>query len=162
MENISLDAGDIRIMKVLQQEADISIAEIAKRAGMSQTPCWRRVKRLKEAGVIKRVVAIIDREAVGLGFVAYASVKLALPNLTNMTEFDRLVNSWAEVVSCERVTGAIDYLLKVVVPDIAAYDAVYKRLVSEIEIEDVSSAFAMERIKDTQELPLEYLMLEKG
>ncbi len=155
MENISLDAGDIRIMKVLQQEADISIAEIAKRAGMSQTPCWRRVKRLKAAGVISRVVALIDREAVGLGFVAYASVKLALPSLANMTEFDRLVKSWPEVVICERVTGAIDYLLKVVAEDISAYDDFLRfKLLDNSLVADVQSRIVVATVKDSNALPL--------
>ena len=155
MEKITLDSGDIRILRVLQNDASISIAEIAKQAGMSQTPCWRRIKKLKEMGVLKQVTAIVDREAVGLGFIAYAFVKLTVPSRKNMEEFDRLMGIWPEVVTCERITGAVDYLVKVVTEDIKAYDnfLCYKLLNSEL-VSDVQSRIVVSTVKETTSLPL--------
>jgi len=155
MEKLTLDSGDIRILKVLQNDASLSIAEIAKLAGMSQTPCWRRIKKLKETGVLKQVTAIIDRESVGLGFVSYAFVKLTVPSRKNMEEFDKLVAVWPEVVTCERITGAVDYLVKVITEDIKAYDnfLCYKLLNSEL-VSDVQSRIVVSTVKETASLPL--------
>ncbi|TLP48606.1 MULTISPECIES: Lrp/AsnC family transcriptional regulator [Cohaesibacter] len=155
MEKLTLDSGDIRILKVLQNDASLSIAEIAKLAGMSQTPCWRRIKKLKETGVLKQVTAIIDRESVGLGFVSYAFVKLTVPSRKNMEEFDKLVAVWPEVVTCERITGAVDYLVKVITEDIKAYDnfLCYKLLNSEL-VSDVQSRIVVATVKETASLPL--------
>ena len=153
---IDLDAGDIRILRILQRDASLPIAEIAREAGMSQTPAWRRIKRLKEAGAIRSVVALVDRHAVGLDFVAYAFVKLGLPSRQNMDNFDRLVKLWPEVLLCERVTGAVDYLIKVVTEDIGAYDRFlrYKLLDNEF-VTDVQSRIVVSTIKDTPSLPID-------
>ena len=155
MEKLTLDSGDIRILKVLQNDASLSIAEIAKQAGMSQTPCWRRIKKLKETGVLRQITAIVDRESVGLGFVSYAFVKLTVPSRKNMEEFDRLMSIWPEVVTCERITGAVDYLVKVVTEDIKAYDnfLCYKLLNSEL-VSDVQSRIVVSTVKETASLPL--------
>lgn len=155
MEKLTLDSGDIRILKVLQNDASLSIAEIAKLAGMSQTPCWRRIKKLKETGVLKQVTAIIDRESVGLAFVSYAFVKLTVPSRKNMEEFDKLMALWPEVVTCERITGAVDYLVKVVTEDIKSYDnfLCYKLLNSEL-VSDVQSRIVVSTVKETASLPL--------
>ena len=155
MEKLTLDSGDIRILKVLQNDASLSIAEIAKLAGMSQTPCWRRIKKLKETGVLKQVTAIIDRESVGLSFVSYAFVKLTVPSRKNMEEFDKLMALWPEVVTCERITGAVDYLVKVVTEDIKSYDnfLCYKLLNSEL-VSDVQSRIVVSTVKETASLPL--------
>ncbi len=155
MEKSTLDSGDIRILKVLQNDASLSIAEIAKQAGMSQTPCWRRIKKLKETGILKQITAVIDRESVGLGFVSYAFVKLTVPSRKNMEEFDRLMKIWPEVVTCERITGAVDYLVKVVTEDIKSYDnfLCYKLLNSEL-VSDVQSRIVVSTVKETVCLPL--------
>ncbi len=154
-KNTSLDAGDIRILRELQTDASRSVAEIAKSVGMSQTPCWRRIKRLKDLGVVRATVALIDREALGLGFVSYAFVKLAVPSRENMEAFDTTVRGWPEVVSCERVTGAVDYLIKVVVRDIHAYDEFLRyRLLDREMVSDVESRIVISSVKDTTELPL--------
>ena len=154
--DLDLDPGDIRILRVLQRDASLSVAEIAREAGMSQTPAWRRIKRLKEAGAIRAVVALVDRQKVGLGFVAYAFVKLGLPSRQNMENFDRLVKLWPEVLLCERITGAVDYLIKVVTEDIDAYDRFlrYKLLDNEF-VTDVQSRIVVSTIKDTPALPLD-------
>jgi len=154
-DQISLDAGDIRILRVLQEDASLSIADVAGRAGMSQTPCWRRIKRLKEAGVIRRTAALVDREKVGLGFASYTFVKLALPSTENMQEFDRVVNRWPEVVLCERITGAVDYMIKVVADDIKAYDDFLRmKLLNSQLVSDVQSRIVVATVKDTPSLPL--------
>lgn len=152
---VSLDPGDVRILKELQRDSSRPVAEIAKVVGMSQTPCWRRIKRLKDVGVIRAQVSLLDREALGLDFVAYAFVKLALPSRENMEHFDQRINNWPEVVFCERVTGAVDYLIKVVVDDIRAYDDFlrYKLLDNEL-VSDVQSRIVVATVKETTELPL--------
>ena len=153
--DIELDPGDIRILRILQRDASLSVAEIAREAGMSQTPAWRRIKRLKDAGVIRGTVALVDRHPVGLNFVAYAFVKLGLPSRQNMDNFDRLVKLWPEVLLCERITGAVDYLIKVVTEDIEAYDRFlrYKLLDNEF-VTDVQSRIVVSTIKDTPALPI--------
>ena len=150
-----LDASDIRVLRVLQRDASMSIADIAREAGMSQTPCWRRIKKLKEQGIIKQITAIIDRESVGLGFVAYSFVKLAVPSRENMETFDKLVHRWPEVVTCERITGAVDYLIKVVTNDIKAYDDFLRlKLLDNTLVSDVQSRIVVNTVKDTVALPL--------
>ncbi len=154
-ERIALDPGDLRILRILQRDASLSVADVAREAGMSATPAWRRIKRLKEAGVIRRVAALVDREAVGLGFVSYAFVKLALPSRDNMERFDRLVERWPEVVTCERVTGAVDYLLKVVTGDIKTYDDFLRtKLLDNELVSDVQSRIVVSTVKDTAALPI--------
>ena len=154
--SLELDPGDIRILRILQRDASLPIAEIAREAGMSQSPAWRRIKRLKDEGAIRATVALVDRQAVGLNFVAYAFVKLGLPSRTNMDNFDRLVRLWPEVLLCERITGAVDYLIKVVTEDIEAYDRFlrYKLLDNEF-VTDVQSRIVVSTIKDTPALPID-------
>ncbi|MCB1509087.1 MAG: Lrp/AsnC family transcriptional regulator [Hyphomicrobiaceae bacterium] len=150
-----LDEADIRILMALQEDASRSVADIARAAGMAQTPCWRRLKRLKETGTVKAVTALIDRESVGLEFCAYVFVKLGLPNRTNMERFDTMVRGWPEVLTCERITGAVDYLLKVVTVDMKAYDRfLTMRLLDNDIVSDVQSRIVVSTIKDTAHLPL--------
>ncbi|WP_186396238.1 Lrp/AsnC family transcriptional regulator [Stappia sp. TSB10GB4] len=150
-----LDPSDIRVLQILQRDASLSIAEVAREAGMSQTPCWRRIKKLKETGVIRQVVAVVDREAVGLGFVAYAFVKLAVPSRENMETFDKLLQRWPEVVICERITGAVDYLIKVVASDIKAYDDFLRlKLLDNTLVSDVQSRIVVSTVKHTVALPI--------
>lgn len=150
-----LDAGDIRILRIMQRDASLSIAEIARQAGMSQTPAWRRIKRLKDSGIIRDIVALVDREAVGLHFVAYTFVKLGVPSRQNMETFDSMVNRWPEVLVCERVTGAVDYLIKVVAVDIQAYDHFLRhKLLDNDLVTDVQSRIVVATVKDTPALPL--------
>ncbi|WP_310619277.1 Lrp/AsnC family transcriptional regulator [Flexibacterium corallicola] len=155
IENSLLDISDIRVLKILQRDASLSIADIAKEAGMSQTPCWRRIKRLKETGIIRQTAAVVDREAVGLGFLSYAFVKLTVPSRENMETFDRLIALWPEVVTCERITGAVDYLIKVVTRDIKAYDDFLRlKLLDNTLVCDVQSRIVVSTIKETVALPL--------
>jgi Lrp/AsnC family transcriptional regulator len=122
---------------------------------MSQTPCWRRIKKLKEKGIIRQITAVIDREAVGLGFVAYSFVKLGVPSRDNMETFDKLVDRWPEVVICERITGAVDYLIKVVATDIKAYDDFLRlKLLDNTLVSDVQSRIVVHTVKHTVALPI--------
>jgi len=155
LEKFLLDSGDIRVLRILQNDASLSIAEIARQAGMSQTPCWRRIKRLKDGGVIRKITALVDREAVGLHFVAYAFVKLSTTSTANMKIFDSLVTRWPEIVTCERITGAVDYLLKVVTEDINAYDEFLRfKLLDNDLISDIQSRIVVSSVKDSSELPI--------
>ena len=133
--DLVLDAIDRRILRELQKDATVAIADLAQRVGLSQTPCWKRIRRLTDAGVITKRVVLLDREKLDLGLVVF-------------------VSSLPEVVEFYRLSGDTDYLLKVLVKDIAAYDAFYRRLIAAVPLSDVSSAFAMEQIKSTTALPI--------
>ncbi len=151
---IILDAIDRRILRELQADATLPIAELADRAGLSQTPCWKRVKRLTDAGVIERRVAILDREQLNLGLVVFVSIRTSRHDEEWLNAFANGASTLPEVVEFYRMSGETDYLLKVVVEDIAAYDRFYKRLISAAPLQDVSSSFAMEQIKFTTALPI--------
>jgi len=154
-EKNTLDTTDLRILAEMQEDASRSVADIAAAVGLSQTPCWRRIRRMREQGVIRRVTALVDREAVGLTFTSYAFVKLAMPSRANMERFDRLVGIWPEVVTCERVTGAVDYLIKVVAADIREYDAFLREKLLDCDlVSDVQSRIVVSTVKDTTALPL--------
>ena len=156
-----MDRTDRKILNLLQRDATMPVADIAKRVGLSTTPCWRRIQKLEEEKVIQRRVAVLNPDMVNLGVTVFVSVKTNQHNVEWLKRFSEVITKMPEVVGFFRMSGQVDYLLKIVVPDIAAYDEVYKRLVSQIDIEDVSSAFAMERIKETTQLPLDYIALEK-
>jgi Lrp/AsnC family transcriptional regulator, cysteine-sensing transcriptional activator len=149
-----LDSLDRRILRELQADATIPIAEMAERVGLSQTPCWKRVKRLTDAGVIERRVAILNRERLDLGLVVFVGVRTSRHDEEWLDAFAKGAASLPEVVEFYRMSGETDYLLKVVVKDIAAYDAFYKRLIAAAPLQDVSSSFAMEQIKFTTALPI--------
>ena len=157
-----MDRTDRKILSILQEDATMPVADIARRVGLSTTPCWRRIQKLEEDKVIERRVALLNPAKVNVGVTVFVSIRTDKHNAEWLKRFSEVISKMPEVVGFYRMSGQIDYLLKVVVPDIAAYDAVYKRLVSDIEIEDVSSTFAMERIKDTMTLPLDYMMLDKA
>ena len=153
---------DRKILALLQQDATLPVADVARRVGLSTTPCWRRIQKMEEEKIIERRVAILDPAKVDVGVTVFVSIKTDKHNSEWLKRFSEVITQMPEVVGFYRMSGQVDYLLKIVVPDIASYDEVYKRLVFNIDIEDVSSAFAMERIKDTTELPLTYMKLDKG
>ena len=156
-----MDKTDKAILSILQEDATLPVADIARRVGLSTTPCWRRIQKLEEDKVIRKRVAIMDPEKVNAGVTVFVSIKTDQHNEDWLKRFSEVIAKFPEVAGFYRMSGDIDYLLKVVVPDINAYDRFYKKLVSEIDIENVSSAFAMERIKDTTELPLNYVKTER-
>lgn len=152
--NKILDSIDQRILRELQTDATISIADLSDRVGLSQTPCWKRVKRLTDEGIIERRVALLNREALDLGLVVFVSVRASRHDEAWLKAFAEGASSLPEVIEFYRMSGETDYLLKVVVKDIAAYDRFYKRLIATAPLGDVSSSFAMEQIKYTTALPI--------
>ena len=157
MAKLKLDAIDRKILEVLQQDAGLQISEVASRVGLSQTPCWRRVQRLKEVGVITKNVMLLDPRKINVGVTAFVAIRTNTHTQDWFEHFKATVEAIPEVVEFYRMSGEVDYLLRVVVPDIAAYDAVYKRLIAGTQLFDVSSSFAMEEIKFTTALPLSYI-----
>ena len=154
---ISLDPFDRKILDCLQDNADMPLAEVAKRVGLSTTPCWRRINRLQEAGVIRARVALLDRKALNAGVTVFVAVRTSQHSAQWLGRFAKAVASFPEVMDCYRMSGEIDYLIRLALPDIDAYDAFYKRLIAKVELSDVTSMFAMEEIKSTTRLPLAYL-----
>lgn len=156
-----MDRLDRKILRLLQVDATLAVADIAKKVGLSTTPCWRRIQKLEEDGVIKRRVAILDPMQINTRVTVFVSIRTGTHSDEWLKRFSEVVRDFPEVIEFYRMSGDIDYLLHVVVPDISAYDLFYKKLISKIEIRDVSSSFAMEQIKYTTELPLDYMMIEK-
>lgn len=156
-----MDRLDKKILRLLQADSTLAVADVAKRVGLSTTPCWRRIQKLEEEGVIQRRVAILDPDKVNTRVTVFVSIRTNSHSTEWLKRFSEVVTTFPEVIEFYRMSGDVDYLLRVVVPDIAAYDAFYKRLIEKIEIRDVSSAFAMERIKSTTELPLDYMVFDK-
>ncbi len=151
-----MDSIDRKILTCLQEDATLPVAEVAERVGLSTTPCWRRIQNLEKAGVILRRVALLDAQRMNVGVSVFVRVKTSQHNLDWLDRFATGIAAIDEVVEFYRLSGDIDYLLRVVVPDIAAYDRVYKRLIAVAELADVSSNFAMETIKYTTALPVTY------
>ncbi len=151
-----LDEIDRKILSALQEDATLPVAVVAERAGVTATPCWRRIQKLEAAGVIKGRVALLDPEKMNVGVTVFVSIRTNQHNLDWAERFCAAVSGIPEVVEFYRMSGDVDYLLRVVVPDIAAYDGVYKRLIKVAELFDVSSSFAMEQIKYTTALPTRY------
>lgn len=152
--DLVLDAIDRRILRELQKDATTPVAELAQMVGLSQTPCWKRVKRLTDAGVITRRVALLDPAKLDLGLVVFVSVRTNRHDQEWLDQFAAAAASLPEIVEFYRLSGDTDYLLKVLVRDIAAYDTFYRKLISAVPLSDVSSAFAMEQIKFTTALPV--------
>ncbi len=151
-----MDKLDKKILDLLQHNSQMSTAEIADAVGLSTTPCWRRIQKLEETGVISNRVALLNREKLNLGVDVFVAVKSNQHNWEWLQQFAAAVARFPEVVEFYRMAGESDYLLRVVVPDIAAFDKFYKKLVQSTELADVSSSFAMEQIKYTTSLPLNY------
>jgi Lrp/AsnC family transcriptional regulator, cysteine-sensing transcriptional activator len=150
----SVDAVDRQIVRILQDNASLSIAEVAKRVGLSSTPCWKRIQRLQEDGVILKQVALIDPAKVGLGLTVFVSIETGDHSKEWLTRFAEFVRGMPEVVEFYRMAGDVDYMLRVVTKDIASYDAFYQRLIAAVPLKNVTSRLAMERIKSTSALPI--------
>ncbi|MEZ5590185.1 MAG: Lrp/AsnC family transcriptional regulator [Gammaproteobacteria bacterium] len=152
-----MDRIDLRILGYLQRDATLSLHELAERVSLSKNPCWRRVQKLQQQGYIKKQVAVLDPGKLNLGVTVFVNVRTNQHSADWLKRFAEVVNAIPEVVEFYRMSGNVDYMLKIVVPTIEAYDAVYKKMISNIDIYDVSSYFAMEELKNTTELPLNYL-----
>ena len=139
---------------MLQENCDVSVADLADKIGLSTNACWRRIKRLQDEGLIESRVALLNPEALGLNVTVFVSVKTSQHNEDWLSRFADGIADIPEVTEFYRMSGDIDYLLKVVVKDIQDYDRVYKKLIAVAPMQDVSSSFAMERIKSSTALPL--------
>ena len=151
-----MDDIDRKILGEIQANATMPIADIAERVGLSSTPCWRRIQKLEEAGIVRSRVALLDPEQLNVGVTVFVAVKTDNHSLEWLEQFAAVAAELPEVMEFYRMSGEVDYLLRIVVPDIAAYDAVYKRLINKVRLADVTSSFAMEQIKYTTALPLHY------
>ena len=149
-----MDTADRKILDLLQTDASLSLNEISERVGLSPTPCWKRIRKLEDAGVILRRVAIVDPVKVGAGVTVFVSVRTREHSGEWLKTFAETVSAFPEVVEFYRMSGDVDYMLRVLVPDIAAYDVFYKKLVGAVPLTDVTSRFAMEAIKQTTQVPL--------
>ena len=151
---MQLDKMDKQILDLLQKDASQPVAEIAQKIGLSVTPCWRRIQKLEEAGVISQRVALLDSQKLGLSMSVFVAIRTNQHNAEWLENFAQTIAQKEEVVEFYRMSGEVDYMLRVVVPDMAAYDRFYKELISEVKLTDVSSSFAMEEIKYSTALPL--------
>lgn len=149
-----MDAIDRKILAVVQDDASLSVAEIGQRVGLSSTPCWKRLQRLEADGVITKRVALIDPEKIGLGITVFVSVETGDHSQEWLGRFAEVVNAMPEVMEFYRMAGDVDYVLRVVVPDMQSYDLFYKKLIATVPLKNVTSRFAMERIKSTTALPI--------
>ena len=150
-----MDRIDRTILAALQQDSNLSVLQLADRVGLSQTPCWKRIQRLEKQGVIERRVALLNQDKLGLGLTVFVSIESSDHSEDWLKRFASVVTAMPEVLELYRMAGDVDYMLRVVVPDMAAYDAFYKRLIAAVPLKNVSSRFAMERVKATTALPLD-------
>jgi Lrp/AsnC family transcriptional regulator len=149
-----MDAIDRKILAVVQEDASLSVAEIGQRVGLSSTPCWKRLQRLEADGVIMRRVALIDPEKIGLGITVFVSIETGDHSQDWLKRFAETVSGMPEVMEFYRMAGDVDYMLRVVVHDMQSYDGFYKKLIATVPLKNVTSRFAMERIKSTTALPI--------
>jgi Lrp/AsnC family transcriptional regulator len=151
----SLDRIDRQILAFLQQDASVPIQQIAERVGLSVNPCWRRIRQMEQAGVIASRVALVNPEKVGLGLTVYVRVKTREHSADWARRLNEVIAAMPEILECHRIGGDVDYLLKVVVENMAGYDRTYKELIERLpSLADVSALFSMERLKSTSALPI--------
>ena len=149
-----MDLTDRKILSLLQGDASLSVAEIGNRVGLSSTPCWKRIQRLEADGVIQRRVALVDQDKIGLGITVFVSIETGDHSQDWLSKFADMVGAMPEVMEFYRMAGDVDYMLRVSVSSIQDYDGFYKRLIAAIPLKNVTSRFAMEKIKATTALPI--------
>lgn len=149
------DVIDLKLLDLVQTDASLSVAELAEKVGLSTSPCWRRIKRLEDAGVIVRRVSILDREKLGLAFEVYCTVKLSLATKDNLEAFERAIAVWPEVVQAATVTGAADYELRVVTRDMRAFDDFLREKILSLGlVSNIESRIVITPVKNTTAVPL--------
>lgn len=151
-----MDVIDRNILQLIQADATLPTRVVAEAVGLTTTPCWRRIQNLEKSGVITRRVTLVDPRAVNLGITAIVSIRTNDHSSSWLDAFLIAIEEFSEIVEAYRASGEIDYVLKVVVPDMTAYDDFYKRLIEKVDLYDVRSTFIMEELKHTTELPLHY------
>jgi Lrp/AsnC family transcriptional regulator, cysteine-sensing transcriptional activator len=149
-----LDAIDRKILRVLQEDASLSVSEIGERVGLSSTPCWKRVQRLKNEGIITGKVALVDQNKIGLGLSVFVSVESDDHSEPWLKKFAATVSAMPEVIEFHRMAGDVDYVLRAVVADMRSYDLFYKKLIGAVALKNVTSRFAMEKTKSVTALPV--------
>ncbi|WP_226553753.1 Lrp/AsnC family transcriptional regulator [Celeribacter naphthalenivorans] len=157
IESMTFDETDQRILEILQQDSDTPIQAISEAVGLSTNPCWRRIKRMEEAGVIKKRVVLVDQIRANVPLTVFIGVSTSRHEIDWLNTFRALIDEIPEVVEAYRLTGTVDYILKVVVADMAAYDAVYKRMIQRLEFSQVNSMISMEELKFTTAIPTDHL-----
>ncbi len=154
MKKITLDTTDRRILNLLQAKADMTLKQIANAVNLSTTPCWKRIQQLQESGVIRASVALLDARKVELDLTVFVAIRTSKHNIEWSDKFTQIVQAFPEITEVYRMSGEIDYMLKVVAKDTRAYDAFYKRLIKQVSLSDINSMFAMEEMKYTTALPI--------
>ena len=149
-----MDAIDRKILALLQDDSSLSVAEIGSRVGLSSTPCWKRIQRMEADGVLLKRVALVDQDRLGLGVTVFVSIETGDHSQDWLDRFAQTIGAMPEVMEFYRMAGDVDYMLRVVVPDIAGYDSFYKRMISAVPLKNVTSRFAMEKIKSVTALPV--------
>jgi Lrp/AsnC family transcriptional regulator len=149
-----LDATDRKILAILQDDASLSVADVAARVNLSQTPCWRRIQKLTDSGVITKRVALVDPDALGLGLTVFVEIETGDHSKEWLGKFAAAIKEMPEVMEIYRMAGDVDYLLRISVPNMAAVDAFYQRLIAKVPLKNVTSRFAMERVKYTTAYPV--------
>jgi Lrp/AsnC family transcriptional regulator len=152
-----MDSFDKHILSILQKDCTLSTSDIAERVGLSTTPCWRRIQAMEKSGIITARVALADPEKLNVGLSIFVMVKTNQHNPAWLATFAKVAQDFPEIVEFYRMSGDVDYLLRVVVPDMKAYDRFYKELITKVDFSDISSSFAMEEIKYTTALPIDYI-----
>jgi Lrp/AsnC family transcriptional regulator len=156
-ENITFDSIDQRILDILQRDSEVPITAISEEVGLSATPCWRRVKRMEEAGLIKGRVALVDQKRANVPMIIFIGVTASRHEISWLNQFRALIEDIPEITEAYRLTGTVDYILKVVVPDVATYDRVYKQMIERLEFNQINSMISMEELKFTTAIPTRYL-----
>jgi Lrp/AsnC family transcriptional regulator len=149
-----MDEIDRRLLAILQEDATLSIAQMADRIGLSPTPCWKRIQKLEASGVITRRVALLNPEKIGMGLTVFVAIEAGDHTPEWLEKFAATVTAMVEVMDVYRMAGEVDYMLRVAVADMQAFDTLYKRLIAAVPIKNVTSRFAMERVKQTTAYPL--------
>ena len=152
--NQNMDETDRRILAVLQKDATLSMDALAERVHLSRNACWRRIRQMEEAGVLKGRVALVDPQAVGLGLSVFVMIRTQRHDPDWLAQFQKVVREMPEIVGAHRMSGDLDYVLRVRVADVAGYDRFYQRLIAKVPLADISASFVMEDLKDTTELPV--------
>ena len=149
-----MDQTDLRILRILQEDSSLPVSDVAKKVGLSASPCWKRIKRMQDEGIIKYQISVLDAERLGFGLTVFINIKTGEHSTNWLKEFSATVTAMPEVMELHRIAGDVDYMLKVIVPDMAAYDAFYKGLIGTAALTEVTSYFTMETIKETTALPI--------
>lgn len=150
-----MDSTDRKILAIIQDDASLSVAEVAARVNLSQTPCWRRIQKLADSGVITKRVALVDPDALGLGLTVFVEIETGDHSKEWLEKFAAAIKEMPEVMEIYRMAGDVDYMLRITVPNMAAVDTFYQRLISLVPLKNVTSRFAMERVKYTTAYPVE-------